>query len=105
MINLFDYEREAERRIEPSYWGYIAGGANDEVTLGANRSAFDRILIRYRTMVDVTNRDLRTTVLGTPVSMPVLVAPTAIQKLAHPEGECATARASRSAGTLMVTST
>jgi 4-hydroxymandelate oxidase len=105
VINLFDYEREAERRIPPSHWGYIAGGANDEVTVGANRAAFDRILIRYRTMVDVTHRDLATTVLGVPVSMPVLIAPTAMQKLAHPEGECATARAARSAGTLMITST
>jgi 4-hydroxymandelate oxidase len=105
LINLFDYEREAEKRIPPAHWGYIAGGANDEVTLGANRTAFDRILIRYRTMVDVTTRDLSTSVLGVPVSMPVLVAPTAMQKLAHNDGECATARASRAAGTLMITST
>lgn len=105
LINLFDYEREAEKLIPPAYWNYIAGGANDEVTIRANRAAFDRILIRYRTMVDVTTRSLATTVLGTPVSMPVLIAPTAMQKLAHPEGECATARASRAAGTLMVTST
>ena len=105
MINLFDYEREAEQRIPPAHWGYIAGGANDEVTVGANRAAFDRILIRYRTMIDVTSRTLATTVLGTPVSMPVLVAPTAMQKLAHADGECATARATRAAGTLMVTST
>lgn len=105
MINLFDYEREAERRIPPSHWGYIAGGANDEVTLRANRAAFDRILIRYRTMIDVSARDLSTSVLGTPVSMPVLVAPTAMQKLAHADGECATARAVRAAGTLMITST
>jgi 4-hydroxymandelate oxidase len=105
LINLFDYEREAEKRIPPAHWGYIAGGANDEVTLGANRAAFDRLLIRYRTMVDVTKRDLDTLVLGVPVSMPVLIAPTAMQKLAHAEGECATARAARSAGTLMITST
>lgn len=105
MINLFDYEREAERRIPPSHWGYIAGGANDEVTLAANRAAFDRMVIRYRTMVDVSVRDLGTTVLGTPVSMPVLVAPTAMQKLAHADGECGTARAARAAGTLMITST
>lgn len=105
MLNLFDFEQEAERRIPPAHWGYIAGGANDEVTLRANRAAFDRLLIRYRTMVDVSVRDLRTTVLGTPVSMPILVAPTAMHKLAHPDGECATARAAREAGTVMVTST
>ena len=105
MINLFDYEREAEKRVPPSHWGYIAGGANDEVTVGANRAAFDRILIRYRTMVDVTSRSLATTVLGTPVSMPVLVAPTAFHRLAHPEGEAATARAAGAAGTVMILST
>jgi 4-hydroxymandelate oxidase len=105
LINLFDYEREAARRMEPAAWGYISGGANDEVTLGANRSAFDRIVVRYRTMVDVSSRDLRTTVLGSPVSMPVLVAPTTMQKLAHPAGECATARGARAAGTMMITST
>jgi 4-hydroxymandelate oxidase len=105
LINLFDYEQEAERRIPPAHWGYIAGGANDEVTVGANRAAFDRLVIRYRTMIDVTTRNPATTVLGVPVSMPVLVAPTAMQKLAHADGECATARASRAAGTLMVTST
>src|SRR4026207_1882409 len=85
MIILFDYEREAEERIPPAHWGYIAGGANDEVTVGANRTAFDRILIRYRTMVDVSTRDLHASVLGVPVSMPVLVAPTAMQRLAHNE--------------------
>lgn len=105
LINLFDYEGEAEKRIPPSHWGYIAGGANDERTLDANRAAFDRILIRYRTMVDVSTRDTSTTVLGTPLSMPVMVAPTAMQKLAHADGECGTARAARAAGTLMVTST
>ncbi len=105
MLNLFDYEREAEQRVPPAHWGYIAGGANGEVTLEANRAAFDRIMIRYRTMVDVSARDLRTSVLGQNVSMPVLIAPTAMHKLAHPEGECATARAARSAGTLMITST
>jgi 4-hydroxymandelate oxidase len=105
MFNLFDYEREAERRLPTPAWGYVSGGANDEVTLRENRAAFDRIVIRYRTLVDVSTRSLETTVLGTPVSMPVLVAPTAMHKLVHSDGECGTARAARAAGTLMVTST
>lgn len=105
LINLFDFEREAEKRLPPSHWGYIAGGANDEVTLDANRTAFDRLVIRFRSMIDVSSRDLSTTVLGTSVSMPLLVAPTAMQKLAHADGECGTARATRKAGTLMITST
>lgn len=105
LLNLFDVEREAQSRVPPSHWGYIAGGANDEMTLRANRDAFDRLAIRFRTMVDVSVRDLATSVLGVRVSMPVLVAPTAMHKLAHPDGECATARAARAAGTLMTTST
>lgn len=105
MLNLLDFEREAEGRLSPAAWGYIAGGANDEVTLRENRAAWDRLALRFRTLVDVTTRSPATTVLGTPVSMPVLVAPTAMQKLAHPDGECGTARAARAAGTLMVTST
>lgn len=105
MLNLFEFEAEAERRLPASSWGYIAGGANDEVTLRDNRAAWDRLRLRYRTLVDVTHRDLSTTVQGTRISMPVLVAPTAMQKLAHQDGECGTARASRAADTLMVTST
>jgi 4-hydroxymandelate oxidase len=105
MINLFDFEREAALRVPPPAWGYVSGGANDEVTLRANHDAFDRIAIRYHTLVDVSSRSLETTVLGETVSMPVLVAPTAMHKLLHPDGECGTARAARAAGTLMVTST
>lgn len=105
MLTLFDYEREAESRLPPAHWGYIAGGANDEITLRANRAAFDQLAIRYRTMVDVSVRDVRTRVLGESVSMPVLIAPTAMHKLAHPDGECGTARAARAAGTLMTAST
>lgn len=86
-------------------WGYLTGGANDEVTLDENRRAWDRIAIQYRTMVDVSQRALATTVLGSPVAFPVLIAPTAMQKLAHPEGECATARAAEAARTVMIVST
>ena len=75
------------------------------MTLRANREAFDRLAIRYRTLVDVSTRTLETTVLGTPVTTPMLIAPTAMQKLAHPEGEVATARAAHRAGTVMVVST
>jgi 4-hydroxymandelate oxidase len=105
VLNLLEFEREAERRMSAPAWGYVAGGANDEVTLRENRDVWNRIRLRYRTLVDVTTRSLETTVLGTAVSMPVLIAPTAMQKLAHPDGECGTARAALAAGTLMVTST
>ncbi|MEP7380844.1 MAG: alpha-hydroxy acid oxidase [Gemmatimonadota bacterium] len=105
MINLFEVEAAAAAQMDPAAWGYYAGGANDEITVRENRTAWERLAIRYRTMVDVTTRSLATTVLGTPIDFPVMVAPTAMQKLAHPDGECAMARAAGGCGTLMVVST
>lgn len=103
-INVFDYEPLAQARMEPSAWDYYQSGSDDELTQRANRAAFERIRLRPRVLVDVSTCDMRTTVLGTPVSMPVLIAPTAFHSLAHPEGECATARAAGRAGSLMVVS-
>lgn len=104
-INLSDYETLAQTLIEPGAWDYIQGGSEDEVTLRANRAAFERIRLRPRMLVNGDTCDLRTTVLGTPVSMPILVAPAAYQCLAHPAGECATAQAAAMAHTLMTAST
>ncbi len=105
LLNLADYERAAGGCVEPSAWGYLCAGANDELTLRSNVDAWQRIELRYRTMVDVTERSTATTVLGTPVASPVLIAPTALQRLCHPEGEIAMARAAEAAGTIMVVST
>ena len=105
MISLAALEARAQACMDEAAWGYYAGGAADELTLGANVEAWRRLQVRYRTMVDVSVRDLATTVLGTPVAFPVLVAPTAMQKLAHPEGEVAMARGCAACGTLMVVST
>jgi 4-hydroxymandelate oxidase len=104
-INLRDYELLAETRMDSSAWDYFRGGSDDELTLRANCAAYQRIQLRPRVLVDVSSCELETTVLGTPISMPVLIAPTAYQCLASPEGECATARAAGEAGTLMVAST
>jgi len=81
------------------------GGANDEVTIRENRAAFERLSLRYRVLVDVSHRSTSTTVLGTPVDFPVLVAPTAFQRLACDDGELATARAAAASGTVMILST
>ncbi|MEO7330029.1 MAG: alpha-hydroxy acid oxidase, partial [Minicystis sp.] len=105
LINLFDFEAAARESLAPMIRDYYASGAHDEVTLGENRAAYDRLSLYYRTLVDVSRRDLSTTLLGHPLSMPVLVAPTAFQKLAHPDGEVGTARAASKAGTVMVLST
>jgi isopentenyl diphosphate isomerase/L-lactate dehydrogenase-like FMN-dependent dehydrogenase len=104
-VNILEYEALARARMEPVEWDFYKGGSDDEVTLRTTRAAFERIRLRPRVLVDVSACDLRTTVLGTRVSMPILVAPMAFHGLAHPEGECETARAAGESGTLMVTST
>ncbi|HLF68465.1 MAG TPA: alpha-hydroxy acid oxidase [Gaiellaceae bacterium] len=105
LLTLDDAERLAEKVVPPDAWSYIAGGAGDERTLRWNREAFSRCRLRYRVLVDVSDVSTETTVLGTPVSMPVLVAPMAFQQIAHEEGEVATARGAAAAGTLMCLST
>jgi isopentenyl diphosphate isomerase/L-lactate dehydrogenase-like FMN-dependent dehydrogenase len=106
-INLFDYEALAGQRMAhiPWAWDYYQGGSEDEVSLRANRTAFEYLRLRPRMLVNVSTCDLRTSVLGTTVSMPILVAPTAGHGLAHPDAECATTRAAQQAETLMVVST
>ena len=104
-VNVFEYERLAEDALEAGPLGYFAGGACDEWTLRENVEAFARLKLRPRMLVDVSKVSAATTVLGTEVSMPLLVAPTAIQKMCHPDGEPATARAAAAVGTLMTLST
>jgi isopentenyl diphosphate isomerase/L-lactate dehydrogenase-like FMN-dependent dehydrogenase len=105
LLNVGDYEREAERVLDPGAFGYFAGGAGDELTLRDNLEAFSRWQFRPRVLMDVGEVTTATTVLGREVSMPLLVAPTAFQRLAHPDGEVATARAAAEVGTVMCQST
>lgn len=104
-ISLYDLEAHAEKALPRSVWDFIASGAQDELTLNRNRKAFDDILLRPRFLVDVLERDLRTTVLGQEISFPVMLAPTGSQAQAHADGEMATAKAAGGAGTLMALST
>ena len=104
-LNVHDYEALARERLDGNAWEYFRGGAGDETTLRANRSALERWKLQPRVLVDVSAVDTATTVLGTHVTAPILVAPVALQKLAHPEGEAATARAAAAAGTIMILST
>jgi 4-hydroxymandelate oxidase len=105
LLNVVDYERAAEERLDPATFGYFAGGANDEWTLAENRAAFGRWVLRPRMLVDVSELTTATTVLGTELSFPVLVAPMAFQGLAHPDGEVAMARGAAAAGTAMCLAT
>lgn len=105
VLNLADLEALAEQSLDAATFAYYAGGANDEVTLRDNEAAWARHRLRPRVMVDVSKVDASTTLLGAPVATPVGVAPTALNGLAHPEGEVATAGEAALAGVLFTTST
>jgi isopentenyl diphosphate isomerase/L-lactate dehydrogenase-like FMN-dependent dehydrogenase len=104
-INVGDAEREAETRLEPGPHGYFAGGAGDELTIADNLAAWRRWRLRPRVLSGNEEVTTAASVLGGPVAAPVLVAPVAYQRLAHPDGEPAMARAAAAAGTVMCLST
>jgi 4-hydroxymandelate oxidase len=104
-INLQDYEQLARERLPQMVFDYFFGGSEDEVTVRENRLGWRRWRFRPRVLVDVARRDLNTTVLGVPTSLPVLTAPCAFNALAHPDGELAVARAAAAAGVIQVVST
>jgi len=103
-INVGEYEALARERMDAKHWDYYMGGSGDELTIRANRVAFEQLLLRPRMLVDVSNCDMRTTALGTSLSMPVMAAPSAFHIFAHPEAECATAQGIGQANTLLVVS-
>jgi 4-hydroxymandelate oxidase len=104
-LNLHDYEALAREVMHPAAWAYLAAGSDDETTLRENSAAFGRIDLLPRMLRGVDSADLCTKVLGTPVEVPILVAPMGVHRLANAEGECATARAVGSVGSLMAVST
>ncbi|KAH7442234.1 hypothetical protein KP509_03G078000 [Ceratopteris richardii] len=104
VTNVSEYDALAKERLPKMIYDYYASGAEDQYTLKDNRRAFERIWFRPRILIDVTQVDLTTSILGFKISMPIMVAPTAMQRMAHPEGELATARAVASAKTIMTLS-
>jgi 4-hydroxymandelate oxidase len=100
-----DFEQRATEVMPPGAHGYFAGGAGDEITLRDNVAAWQRLALRPRVMVDCTERDPSTTVLGRRLAHPLIVAPTAFQRLAMAEGETATARGAAATDTLFCLST
>ena len=104
LLNVNDYARAAQARLARETLDYYEGGALDEITLRENTDSWTRLKLYYHVLAGVGTRDLRTTVLGKPISMPIVVAPTAFHKLACETGEIATARAAKAAGTLFILS-
>lgn len=102
--DLDELERLAAERLDPVALEYFARGSGDGLTLAANVEGWRRLRLRPRVLRDVTSVDPATTVLGTAVTSPVLVAPTAMQRFACDDGERATARGAAATGTVMVVS-
>ncbi len=104
-LNLHDYEAMARAIMSPAIFGFVAGGSGDEVALTGNREAFARWRFLPRVLRGVERAETGATVLGTPVTMPVLLAPMGGHRLVHPEGEAVAARAIKRAGSISILST
>jgi 4-hydroxymandelate oxidase len=104
-VNLAELELLAHERLSPIAWEYFAGGAEDEQTVADNMQAFRRIKLRPRMLRDVPERNLATELFGQPISLPVLLAPTSHQRMAHPDAEVATAQGATAAGTIVTLGT
>ena len=105
LLNARDYETSARAVLPQQVYDYYAGGAGDEITVRENEAAWQRRRLLPRVLVDVGTCDLRTTLLGQPIAMPIITAPCALNALAHPDGELAVARAVSAHGTAQVLST
>jgi len=104
-VSTHDYAELARATLPRPVWDYLAGGAGDEVTVRANRAAFRRLALRPRVLTGVHSPQLHTTLLGSPASMPIGVAPMAYHCLAHADGEAGTVRAAGAEGVITVVST
>jgi isopentenyl diphosphate isomerase/L-lactate dehydrogenase-like FMN-dependent dehydrogenase len=105
VVNVEDLRRLARRRVPDVVFDYIDGGAEGEVTLRENRRSWDDVLFRPRNAVRVPGCDTATVVLGSALSMPLLLAPVGYSRIFHPDGEVGVARAARAADIGYVLST
>lgn len=104
-IDVSDYARLAPAHMSAMAWDYFSGGAADELSVAWNHEAYDRLRLRPRVLVDVSQLDTRVTLFGQELPFPILLAPVGYHKLAHPEGELAVARGAGAAGATLVLST
>src|SRR6201987_4040588 len=98
LLNVADYARAAQTKLAKEVCDYYEGGALDEITLRENTAGWERLRLYYRVLAGVGPREMTTSVLGQPVSMPIAIAPTAFHRLACEGGEVATGQAAKAAG-------
>ncbi len=104
LLDLPDFERAAKTVMSPMAWDYVSGAAADELTLRWNHEAYEHIRLNPRALIDVSQLDTRVRLLGRELAFPILLAPTAYQKLSHPDGELATVKGAGDADATMVLS-
>src|SRR5215813_1005427 len=104
-LSVFDFEPVMHEKVPPAHFGYMATGIDDEVTLRANREGFLKFQLRPRRLVDVSQLDLSTTILGVKYDSPIVVAPVGGQRSFHNDGEVATAKAAKAGNHLQILST
>jgi 4-hydroxymandelate oxidase len=104
-LKLDDFEPAARAVLPQGIYDYIAGGSEDEAALRGNREAFARYRFRFKVLASTDHTDLSSELFGQRFRMPVHLAPTAIQRMAHPEGELAAYRAASDAGIAYALST
>jgi len=104
-LDVFDFEDAAHRRMEPGHWAFVRSGVDDDVTLRANREAFQHIELRPRRLHDATKVDTRVNLFGAAYDSPIFACPTGGAKTFNPEGELAIARATKARGALQFLST
>jgi isopentenyl diphosphate isomerase/L-lactate dehydrogenase-like FMN-dependent dehydrogenase len=104
-LDVFDFEPVMHDKVPPAHFGYMATGVDDEVTLRANRSDFQKFQLLPRRLVDVSKIDMRTEIFGVTYDSPIVICPTASNKAYHPDGELAVSRAAKAGNHLQMLST
>merc|ERR1719335_2125628 len=92
MINVWDFEAVAKKKVTPEAWAYLMSGADDELCFRENHAAFHRVMLKPKGLVDVDNIDYSTTVLGCKMSIPIYITSCALGRLYHEDGEMCLAR-------------
>jgi isopentenyl diphosphate isomerase/L-lactate dehydrogenase-like FMN-dependent dehydrogenase len=104
-LDVFDFEPVMKKNVPPAHFGYMATGADDEVTLRANREGFRKFRLRPRRLVDVSNVDMSLELFGAKYDSPVVIAPTSSNRAFHADGDIAVAKAARTGNHLQILST
>ena len=104
-VDVMDFEEAARRVLPPAHWGYMASGVDDDFTQKMNREGFKRFQLRPRRLVDGSKPDLKTEIFGVTWETPIFLCPVGGQRMFHPDGEIAVARAARAKKTTQILST